>query len=363
MGRDEHRFRWSLFDFSRRAPLAGRFLRGPLSSCAGFRPPEFQRPDSPAKSSWSPEPAAVVSAADTISPDWWSEFRDPYLDALVTKAIAGNFDIKILAARTQVANAQIAEAQAGALPILDLGAGASFEKSTGQKLTKQFNIAAGQLGDRRLGQDREGRTGTTAEVRATEADWRAGYLTLVSGVSTTYFEILQFDEQIERQLQALNRNNRILTIYEAMFANGLAPQSQVLRQKAEVNRLTSDLLELRRSRALSQNALATLIGVPAGELKVAPGRLLGSVQPSRRFPSVCRRSCCSVRPRHCRGGVPGAGSLRPDWTGHARAIAQGRFDRARRVFRLSPSDLLKSFTFGFIRASTSRCWIRASRPV
>jgi len=319
-----------------------------LSSCADFRPPEFQRPDSPAKSSWSREPGVVVSAAETIAPDWWREFRDPSLDALVTKAIAGNFDIKILAARTQVANAQIAEAQAGALPILDLGAGASFEKSTGQKLTKQFNIAAVVSWEIDVwGKIEKGVQAQTAEFRATEAEWRAGYLTLVSAVATSYFEILQFDEQIERQLMALDRNNRILTIYEAMFANGLAPQSQVLRQKAEVNRLTSDLLELRRLRALAQNALATLVGVPAGELKVPPGRLLGSVQLPE-VPVGLPSQLLARRPDVVAAEYRVLEAY--DLTGQA-VLAQlptigltGRVGTA----ALSPADLFKSFTIGFL---------------
>jgi NodT family efflux transporter outer membrane factor (OMF) lipoprotein len=252
-----------------------------LCSCAI---PEFKRPDTPGKSSWSRQAAADVSAADvsaadTIRPDWWREFRDPYLDSLVTKAIAGNFDLKLLAARIGVANAQIGEARAGALPILDIGAGASFEKTTGQKFRQQYSVGTQVSWDIDIwGRVEKGVQAQTAEYRATEADWRAGYRRLVSDVSTTYFQILQFDEQIDRQQQALAKNKRILEIYEAMHANGLAPRTLVLRQRAELNRLTTDLLELQRLRDLAENALAALLGVPAGELKVPSGRLQGRVE-------------------------------------------------------------------------------------
>jgi multidrug efflux system outer membrane protein len=56
-----------------------------------------------------------------------------------------------------------------------------------------------------------------------------------------------------------------------MQQNGLIPQTRVLQQSAEVNRLSTDLIELGRLRALAGNALATLIGVPAGEYQVPPG--------------------------------------------------------------------------------------------
>ncbi len=250
-----------------------------VCGCADVQIKDYQRPDAPAKAAWSRPAEPAVSAAGTISPRWWQEFRDPQLDTLVTRAIAGNFDLKVLASRIDVASAQIAEVRAGALPTVDVGAGGSFEKTTRQRFAKQFSLGTQVSWDLDVwGQTAKGVQAQTAEFRASEADWRAGYLTLVAGVSTTYFQIMQLDEQLERQQRALGKNRQILAIYETMHRNGLAPDTQVMRQRAEINRLTKEELELRRARLVSENALATLVGVPAGELKVQPGRLLGRVQ-------------------------------------------------------------------------------------
>ncbi len=250
-----------------------------LCGCADVHVSEYKRPEPPAKSSWSRPSDAAVSPSGTISMQWWTEFRDPYLDSLVAKSIAGNFDLKVLAARIDVANLQIAEAGAGALPTVDIGAGASLEKSTGQRFSKQFSVGAQVNWDIDVwGKVSKGVQAQTAEFKATEADWRAGYLTLVSSVSTTYFQILQLDEQVGDQQRALAKSQQILGIFETMRNNGLVPASQVLRQRAETARLTKELLELRRFRSVSENALATLIGVPAGELKVPVGRLQDRVQ-------------------------------------------------------------------------------------
>ena len=62
---------------------------GLLAGCADVRQAEYQRPDAPLKTNWTPREGAV-SARATISPQWWQEFRDPFLDSLVTRAIAGN---------------------------------------------------------------------------------------------------------------------------------------------------------------------------------------------------------------------------------------------------------------------------------
>lgn len=248
-----------------------------LGACADVSMKDYQRPESPGKAAWSRPPA--VSAAETIAPDWWKAFGDRYLDGLIEQAIRSNIDIKILAARIEVAAAEIGEVRAGALPTLDAGAGASFEKSTGQKFSKQFNLGTQVNWEIDIwGKVRKGVHAQTAEYRASEADWRAGYLSLVADVSTTYFQILQLDEQIDQQQATLAKNQRILATFEAMLGQGLIPETQVRQQRAELHRLTRDRLELRRSRDLAGNALATLLGIPAGEFKVPPGHLSDRVK-------------------------------------------------------------------------------------
>src|SRR5690348_11565749 len=169
---------------------------GLLFGCADVRVGEYQRPEAAAKSTWSRPPATGVSATEAISAQWWMQFGDPYLNSLVAKAIAGNVDLKILAARIAVANAQIAEARAGALPSVDIGAGGSLQTTSGQPFSQQFGLGTRVSWDIDVwGKVEKGVQGQTAEFHATEADWRAGYLQIVASVSTTYFRILQLGEQ------------------------------------------------------------------------------------------------------------------------------------------------------------------------
>ena len=317
-----------------------------LSSCSSTKLPEYQQPELAVKSSWS-RPAAV-SPSETIRPDWWREFGDPYLDDLVTRAIAENFDLRVLAARTRVAEAQIGEARAGALPTIDVGAGSSLERTTGRKSTTTYNVGSQLNWEIDVwGKVARGVQAQTAEFRATEADWRAAYLTLVSDVSTTYFQILQFHEQIERQQAALERNKQILTIYEAMLSNGVIPQTQVLRQRAEINRLTNELLELRRFRDLAENALATLMGVSAGEVRVPPGRLQDRVRLPQ-VPAGLPSELLARRPDIIAAEyrVLGAHNL----VGQARLAQLPSIGLSARGGSASfaLSDLLKSFTFGLM---------------
>ncbi len=318
-----------------------------LAACADLHVPEYRGTETPAKATWS-RPPASVSPVETIARDWWTGFGDPYLDRLVDEAIAGSFDLRLLAARIQVAEAGIGEARAGALPSMDIGAGASFQKSTGQPLSRQFNVAAQVNWELDVwGKVAKGVEAQTAEFRATEADWRAGYLTLAANVSTTYFQILQLDEQIDQQQRTLQKNREILGTFEAMHANGLIANTEVLRQQAEINRLTHDLVDLQRARALAGNALATLLGKPAGEFQVPVGHLQDRVSLPV-VPGGLPAELLKRRPDILAAEYRVLSSY--DLVGQARLAqlpsigltAQG----GSASFALT--DLLKAFTFGFL---------------
>lgn len=250
-----------------------------LPACSNLAGPEYQRPDSAEKPAWTDDQAVDVSAAETIRPDWWRNFEDPYLDELIETAVSENIDIKVLAARSEVAGAAISQAEALRLPTVGAAAGANLQTSTGLGSTAQYSAAASVNWELDIwGKFKKGVQAQEAGFLATEADWRAGYLSMVSDVSSTYFRIRQFDEQIAQQQAAIAKNQQILMIYGAMLREGLIPQTREMQQKAEIGRLRNELLELQRVRTLSENAIATLLGIPAGEFHVPPGSLRDEVR-------------------------------------------------------------------------------------
>lgn len=248
-----------------------------LTACSYFSVPNYEPPEPPIKTQWS-QKSPEVSPAETIRPDWWKNFGDPYLDKLVETAIADNIDIKILAKRIGVAQATISQANATRLPTTDVAFGASFDKTSGQDFRDSYSWASALNWEIDVwGKLKKGVEAQEAEYKASEADWRAGYLALVSDVASTYFRIRQLDEQIQQQQITLRSNQQILDILQSLLNEGLMANTSVLQQGAEVSRLKQDLLELQRFRTLSENALATLLGAPAGDFPVPWGRLSGRV--------------------------------------------------------------------------------------
>ncbi len=240
-----------------------------LPACSNLAGPDYERPEAPSKEGWSEAPGVDVSPEATIQPDWWTGFGDPYLNQLIERAIAGNLDIQVLAARTGVARASISQAEAGLLPTVSRGIGTDSVKSSGTPTTTQYSTASDVIWEADIwGKVRKGVDAQEADFKASEADWRAGYLVIVSEVATAYFQIRQFDEQIRQQRKTLARNRALLDIYVNMHGEGLIPETQLMQQQAEINRLQIGLLELQRSRKLTENGLATLQGMPADSLRV-----------------------------------------------------------------------------------------------
>ena len=267
-----------------------------LAGCGQLAGPEYQRPEAVAKDSWRASDALAVDAAATIRPDWWRHFNDPYLDQLIARALNSNLDLRVLAARTDVARAAIGQANASRLPTIDAALGANFQKFEGTDVNRSVSqaVALGWEIDV-WGKLKKGVKAQAAGLQASEADWRAGYLSLVSDLSQTYFQLRKLDEQIDRQQSSLRNNRHIQRIFEAQLREGIIPKTQVLQQQAEVVRLNNDLLELQRLRTLQENALATLVGVAAGDLQVPRQHLSDSVV-VRRVPGGLPAQLLSRRP-------------------------------------------------------------------
>jgi outer membrane protein, multidrug efflux system len=251
-----------------------------LIGCAGPSDPGYQRPALPDKDDWSLTGAGQVSAADTIRPDWWTQFGDTYLDNLVSQAITGSQDIKILVARIDAAGIGLEQERVSTLPTLGLGTSTEFTMTPDTTARSHGVSLTGLNWELDLwGKARQGVRAQQAEYRASEADYRAGYLALIAEVASAYFQIRQFDEQIARQQAGLAKNQQILGMLQRQQREGLVANTRVLQQQAENRGLQRDLLDLQRQRTLMENRLATLLGIPAGNLRVPQAPLSRTVRP------------------------------------------------------------------------------------
>jgi len=236
--------------------------------CASVAAPDYVAPQIPEKAGWS----ETLGDERRIDQEWWREFGDPYLNELTGRAVADNVNLQVMAARADLAGAQIGQAKAALLPVLNVGARTDTNSISGQYdlgTSQKTGVGGDMIWELDIwGKARKGVDAQKAGYRASLADYQAGYLAMVSQVASTYFLIRQTDDQIVQQQLALSRSRELLDIYSDLHASDLEPETSVIWQRVEVTRGESALKTLETNRAKLVNALATLIGVPAGEFEM-----------------------------------------------------------------------------------------------
>lgn len=232
--------------------------------------PEYKKPELPQKEQFKNTSAEPITPSEVIRFDWWADFNDPYLNQLIQDSVAANYTLKILFERIKAAGATTKTTQADLLPSLGLSTeGTDISNSSQTGTTQSYNIRAGVSWELDFwGKKRREVQALQAEQKALEAEYRAGYLKMVTEVASDYFQIRQLDEQIDFSQIFLQENKQILTIYQNQLAEGLISDDKVIRQKAQVQELEQDNLENERNRKIQENHLATLMGKPAGEFQI-----------------------------------------------------------------------------------------------
>jgi outer membrane protein, multidrug efflux system len=244
------------------------------AGCAAIQGPKYEHPDAPDKAQWSQLEGRELTASEVIQPDWWTGFGDPELNDLIQRALDEGLDVKIAALRLDKAGIQLGKDRLAGKPEAALSPvdsiGRQKQESQKSETTRETeSLGVGLTWELDVwGKIAKDLQAADARYRATEMDWRATYLTLVASVAERYFQIRQFDEQIAQQKKSKTQAENLLQIYYSQHAEGMVPETRIRSQKAEISSLTNTLLDMERGRAEAELKLATLLGLPAGELSV-----------------------------------------------------------------------------------------------
>jgi multidrug efflux system outer membrane protein len=252
-----------------------------VSACAVGSKYVPLRPELPA--SW--HEAAVTSGAFDRSTleRWWTAFHDPVLDDLVARAIDGNLDLKIAAARVREARAARGIAASAALPQVDVSAQAA--RSQRSDAVPPFNVAVGSaspFGPRTqglfeagfdagweldvFGGVRRDVEAAVAQVQAAEETRRDVLVTLLADVARNYAELRGAQRQLEILEATVQSQQDTLDLAKARFDAGLGAALDVERAAGLLEATKSRQPELERETMRAIYRLDVLVGEAAGAL-------------------------------------------------------------------------------------------------
>ncbi|WP_294300786.1 efflux transporter outer membrane subunit [uncultured Sphingomonas sp.] len=265
-----------------------------LSTLAGCNfTPKYVQPTAPVAPTF-PEVTTGSRAATEIG--WREFFGDPRLQAYIAAALAGNRDLAQSVARVAQARAQYRITDADRLPQVEGvagvtrtrqplnalgfptgGTGTDTGTGTGGTTTEaptSFTFTQYSLGVQVPSYELDfwGRVRNTAEASrreylATVEAERAFRISLVAQVAATYLQIRAGEEQIALAERTLTGRREAVTIARKRMDAGVTSTVDFDQTRLLVTQAETQLAELRRTTAQSENLLTVLIGGPiAGPL-------------------------------------------------------------------------------------------------
>jgi len=239
--------------------------------------PDYSRPDISTSDSFrmAEEPKDLPSLANM---PWWELYQDEELQRLIRIALEENKDLKRAVASIDEFQARLYTARmdfapqlsaTGNLPVAKLG-GPSFPG-----FPNPFNhYVQGSLSWEMdiWGRIRRANEASMAELLAREETRRAVTLQIVGGVAQSYFDLRQFDMQLEIAKRTLLAWEESVRIGQARLRQGLINKLDVDQFEAERENAAARIAELKRHMIQKENELSVLLG--RNPSQIARGRSL-----------------------------------------------------------------------------------------
>jgi len=240
--------------------------------------PKYSRPEYPVPASHRSDtalPAATQPAPTATFGDveWFDLFRDEQLQELIRTALKDNYDLRIAVQRVLAAQSFITVEKSALYPSVDATATADREygpdRSSGAR--RHFNTVFG--GGRVFweldiwGKIRRSTEAARAEYLAQEAVQQAVIQSLVTGVASGYFQLLELDQELAVAKQSLASRQESLRLVQARLAGGVSNQLDVDQATSLVATAAATIADVERRREQAENFLSTLLGRNPGPVE------------------------------------------------------------------------------------------------
>ena len=227
------------------------------------------QPTAPAPKVAEPNRSSIASLGDE---KWWEVFQDKELQELIRVALKNNYDVRIAATRVMQAQAQLGIVRADQFPSLNAGGNVTsirnptigpipaYETTLGEiTATASWNIDF-------WGRYRRATEGARATLLANEWAQKAVISSLVANLAIAYFELCQFDYQLEISKSTLASRQDSLGLTKMLEEHGINSLLDVRQSEQLVYTAAAEIPDLERQIAQEENAISILLGNNPGDI-------------------------------------------------------------------------------------------------
>ncbi len=233
--------------------------------------PDYHRPEVPGTAAFKLAPDATP--APVLGRDWWTLFSDPDLTRLSQQVLQDSQDIQAAIARLDAARASTQSARAGYYPSLNFDPSARRSRSSGAKGTtaNSFSLPLDLSYEIDLwGQIRRQYENAKNLEAASADDLEFVRQTTLADLAQNYFTLRSYDAEAGILEQTLDLFNQQLVLTQTRFTTGLSAKTDVLTVQNQIDSARNQLMEVRRSRAREEHAIAILLGLPPAGFALEP---------------------------------------------------------------------------------------------
>lgn len=193
---------------------------------------------------------------------WWTIFKDPMIDGLMTQLKNQNPSIELAAAKYRQANAAFSQARAARLPILTGNVGATRGNSSViSNPVSNFSVGTAASWEIDLwGKISRTLEGSAATVQATAADLAATELSLQAQLVSNYVSLRFTDGQAALLSETVAAYERSLKLTQNRYLGGVVSKIDVVQAETQWRSTRAQLIDLGIQRATLEHSIAILLG-------------------------------------------------------------------------------------------------------
>jgi outer membrane protein, multidrug efflux system len=209
-------------------------------------------------------PPTVQSLGDE---KWWSVFQDSELQNLVRTGLRQNYDVRIAATRILQAREQVTITRSNQFPNLNFGFGLTGVRQPGiPNVFSSYSYLADQIafsGSWNVdfwGRYRRATEAARANLLATEWGRRAVLSTLVANLATAYFQLREYDLELEIAKQTLASRQQSFKLTQTLESGGATSLVDVLQAEQLVEQAAAAVPQTEQLIGQEENQISILLG-------------------------------------------------------------------------------------------------------
>ena len=233
-----------------------------VAGCGVYKP--YSRPEVETDGLYRDIPAADTVTIASLS--WRELFTDGHLQSLIEKGLEQNTDLRVARLRVEEAEAVLKNARLSYLPSVLLGPEGSINRYDGAT-AKTYNLGVSASWEIDIfGKVTNAKRGARAALEDSRAYRQAVQTRLIAAVANSYYMLLMLDRQLEIGERTLENWSESVRTLETLKRGGKVNDAAVLQARASRMALESSVLSLRQRIHETENALSTLLAMPAGAI-------------------------------------------------------------------------------------------------